>query len=269
MKPYPEPVEGLVVGHEPPVLRLRLDRPERRNAVTDPIVLALIEAIEAASSDESIRVIELTASGDHFCSGFDLSFRQSEGNRPRVGSIQRRLPYNVNRLIPAMLNTQTPIVCGARGWIVGLGLNLVAAADFAVVADDATLWAPFVESGFTPDGGSAWLLPRRVGVARAREVLVLGRTFSGAEAADWGLVHAATSSAGLDATVAELTGRLAAMPTVAVGLAGWLINRGLESDLGHHLEAEAFAMELSSRSEDFREAGAARAGKRPPDFTGR
>jgi len=191
MKPYPDAPDGLVIEHDGAILRLRLDRPARRNSVTDPIVYALIGAFEAAASDESVRVIHLAGTGDHFCSGFDLGERVSGPEKPRVGSIHRRMHGHVNRLIPLMLSTQTPIVCTAKGWAIGLGLDLLLASDFAIVAEDARLWAPFTTFGFTPDSGASWLLPRLAGVARAKDMLLLGTKVGGAEAASWGLVHRA------------------------------------------------------------------------------
>ena len=269
MKPYPEVPNGLVVEHDGPVLRLRLDRPERRNSVTDPIVYALVDTIDAAGSDESVRVIELTGSGDNFCSGFDLGERTPGPDRPRVTSIQRRMSAHVNRLIPAMMQTQTPIVCAARGWIIGLGLNLVLASDFAVVADDARLWAPFTSFGFTPDSGATWLLPRLAGVARAKDMLMLGTKVSGADAAAWGLVHKSVPNEDVDAAAAELVERLANVPTVAVGLTKLLVHRGLTADVARHLDEEGWAMEVSSRSDDFKEYSAATREKRDPEFGGR
>ena len=189
MKPYPTPPEGLQVVSAPPLLTLTLDRPQRRNSLTDDIVLALIDTLEAASADEEIRAALLNAEGDNFCSGFDLAGRAGGRSRPRPGSISRRMPYLVNRLIPVMLEVQVPIVCAVRGWAVGLGLSLALASDFAVVADDARLRAPFTSMGITPDSGSSWLLPRLAGVARAKQMLMLGEEVSGADAADWGLIH--------------------------------------------------------------------------------
>ena len=187
MKPYPEIPPGLIVEHPGPVLRICLDRPDRRNSITDPIVYALADTVDAAASDETVRVIHLEGSGDHFSSGFDLSQRTPGPDRPRVGSVHRRMNGHVNRLIPAMLTCQTPIVCTARGWVIGLGLDLVLASDFAVVADDARLWAPFTTFGFTPDSGATWLIPRLAGVARAWEMLILGEKVSGSERppGDW------------------------------------------------------------------------------------
>jgi 2-(1,2-epoxy-1,2-dihydrophenyl)acetyl-CoA isomerase len=269
VKPYPEMPAGLTLEHDGPVLRLRLNRPERRNSLTDPMVYALTDTVDAAASDESVRVIDLGGEGEHFSSGFDLAERTPGPDRPRVGSVHRRMNAQVNRLIPAMLTCQTPIVCTARGWVIGLGLDIVLATDFAVVAEDARLWAPFTTFAFTPDSGASWLIPRLAGMARAREMLMLGERVSGADAASWGLVHRAVPTNDLDAVSQELVDRLAAAPTVAVGLTKLLLQRALTSDLTSHLADEAWAMEVASRSEDFREYGQASKEKRAPRFTGR
>jgi 2-(1,2-epoxy-1,2-dihydrophenyl)acetyl-CoA isomerase len=269
VKEYPPPPEGLAVERAGPVLRLRLDRPDRRNAVTDDMVLALIGIIEAAGSDESIRTIALLATGENFCSGFDLGERGGADEKPRVGSTQRRMRWQVNRLIPTMLETQTPIVTAARGWIIGLGLHLVLASDFAVVAEDARLHAPFVTMGFTPDSGGSWLIPRLAGIARAKEMIMLGHEVSGAQAAEWGMVHQAVPTEHVDASAERLIDELASAATVAVGLSKLLIHRGLGVDLERHLADEALAIELSSRSDDFHEHARARRDKRDPKFQGR
>jgi 2-(1,2-epoxy-1,2-dihydrophenyl)acetyl-CoA isomerase len=269
MNEYPRPLDGLVTERAGPVLRLRLDRPRRRNAVTDEMVVALIETIEAAGSDDSIRVIALSATGEHFCSGFDLGQRGGEDERPRTGSTQRRMRWQVNRLIPTMLETQTPIVTAACGWVVGLGLHLVLASDFAVVADDARLRAPFAAMGFTPDSGGSWLIPRVAGIARAKEMLMLGHEVSGAQAAEWGMVHRAFPAGEVGARAEAVIDELASAATVAVGLSKLLIHRGLSAGLEGHLADEALAIELSSRSEDFHEHARARRDKRDPKFRGR
>jgi len=266
---YPSPPDGLRVERTGPVLRLRLDRPERRNAVTDNMVDALIGTIEAAGSDESIRVIALTGAGEHFCSGFDLGQRGGGGETPRAGSTQRRMRWQVNRLIPTMLETQTPIVTAAHGWVIGLALHVLLASDFAVVADDARLRAPFATMGFTPDSGGSWLIPRLAGIARAKELIMLGREISGAQAADWGMVHQAVPDAQVDAIAGDVVDELASAATVAVGLSKLLIHRGLSVDLERHLADEALAIEVSSRSDDFHEHARARRERRDPKFEGR
>jgi 2-(1,2-epoxy-1,2-dihydrophenyl)acetyl-CoA isomerase len=262
-------VDGLHVRHEGPVLELEIDRPEKRNALTDPIVAAMIGALSAAGPDESVRVILICAAGDHFCAGFDIVGRNAGDDRPRVGSMQRRLPTEAHRLIELLLTVQTPVVCQVRGWAAGIGLHVVLAADFAVVDEGARLWEPYAQRGFTPDTGGTWLLPRRIGDVRARQMLLLGEAVSGADAAAWGMVHRAVPAAALTGAVGELVQQLAEAPTVTIGLSKWLLQAGATAPLREHLHNEALAMELSSRSEDFREGLAAFVGKRPPQFKGR
>jgi 2-(1,2-epoxy-1,2-dihydrophenyl)acetyl-CoA isomerase len=253
------------------VLRFRFDRPKKRNALDDAMVAAMIDALDAAGHDEAVRVILISGAGDHFCGGFDIVSRNSDRDapKPRAGSIQRRLPSQAHRLIPLVASVQVPVVCAVRGWAAGIGLHLAAAADFTVAATDARLWEPFSERGFTPDSGGTWLLPRRIGETRAREMLLLGRAVDGTEAAAWGLVHRAVPNDELETETEQLIGDLGRGPTVALGLTKWLLHAQASASLEEHLRNEAFAMELSSRSEDFREGLAAFVHKRKPDFRGR
>jgi 2-(1,2-epoxy-1,2-dihydrophenyl)acetyl-CoA isomerase len=273
--PTYESSEGLVVELADGVLRITLDRPAKRNALDDSMISALNDHLERVNTDESVRAIWLTSNGDDFCSGFDLLARNEGGRnepgtgRPRVGSMQRRVPAQAHRLIPLMLSTQVPIVCSTRGWVAGIGFHLGVAADFCVTARDARFWEPFTARGFTPDSGGTWLIPRLIGVARAKELLLLGRELSGEEAAEWGLVHRAVDDADVDATSAALVDRLAAGPTVALGLTKWLVHQGAGLDLERHLASEALALEVSARSDDFKEGIAALREKRDPSFKGR
>jgi 2-(1,2-epoxy-1,2-dihydrophenyl)acetyl-CoA isomerase len=268
-------VDGLAVTLDGPVLRLHLDRPARRNALDDTMVAGLVDALDACGRDERVRCVVLSGAGDHFCGGADIVARNAPpagggtARRPRVGSIQRRVPSLAHRLIGLVLGVQVPVVCRVQGWAAGIGLHLAVAADFAVVDEEARLWEPFAERGFTPDSGATWLLPRAVGTARARELLLLGRQLDGREAAAWGLVHRAVPGDRLDAEVGALVERLAGGPTVALGLTKWLLQAGHTATLGDQLQNEALGLELSSRSEDFREGLAAFGEKRPPRFTGR
>ena len=264
-----ESAAGLDVEVDGAVLRLTLDHPKQRNALTDTSVSALIRALETAATDEGLRAVLLTGAGDDFCSGFDIVARNADGaDRPRTGSIQRRLPTQANRLLPLLLEIQLPVVCAVRGWAVGIGAQLAVAADFTVIASDATVWYPFLRRGFTPDSGSTWLLPRVVGPVRARQLLVLGRKLTGAEAAEWGIAHAAVDPDQVGVAAAELVAQLADGPTVAIGLTKALLNNAPERDLRAHLADEAFAMELSSRSPDFREGMRAFVERRDPEFRG-
>lgn len=268
---------GLDVRVEDAVLRLTLNAPERRNALDDGSMAALIGVLEQACTDDQLRAVLLEGAGADFCSGFDIVARNagapgaggSGTDKPRTGSIQRRLPTQAHRLIPLLLELQLPVVCAVRGWAVGIGAQLALASDFTVAAADATFWYPFLARGFTPDSGSTWLLPRVVGPALARRLLMLDRKFSGAEAAAWGIAHSAVPGDEVVKTAEGLAAELAAGPTVALGLTKALLAAAPDHDLRRHLAEEAYAMELSSRSPDFREGLKAFVERRSPGFTGR
>jgi 2-(1,2-epoxy-1,2-dihydrophenyl)acetyl-CoA isomerase len=262
--------EHLAVALADGVLTVTIDNQARRNALDDAALAAFVDAIERAQSDEAVRAVLVAGAGGDFCSGFDIVGRNSaDGPRPRVGAIQRRLPAQAHRLIPLLLSLQVPVVAAVRGYAAGIGLQLLLASDFAVAADTAVLWEPFVQRGMTPDSGATWLLPRAVGPLRARQMLLLGRRLSGVEAAEWGIVHECVADADVPPRARDVAATLAAGPTVALGLTRWLINTSAERAVDAHLAQEGFALELSSRSPDFREGLAAFVEKRAPRFTGR
>jgi 2-(1,2-epoxy-1,2-dihydrophenyl)acetyl-CoA isomerase len=265
-------VDGVAISHDGDVLHIVLDRPNRKNALDPPAIARVVDALEHASTDEALRVIVLSSASDDFCAGADwvaTNNAAGEASRPRTGSIQRRTPLQAHRLIALLLEVQLPVVCVVRGWAAGLGCQLALAADFTVGTETSRLWEPFLERGFTPDSGATWLLPRLVGVARAKELLLLGRELTGKEAADWGLIYRAVGEEALDGAVEELVTQLRRAPTVALGLTKRCIQRGLDTSLAETMEAEANALELSSRSADFKEGLAAFREKRPAHFEGR
>ena len=258
---------GLRIVLDGAVLSVTLDRPERRNALTDEMVYGLLSILECANQDERVRAILLDSAGDDFCTGFDLGRRS--GAKERVGATQRRLPAHAHGLVSRVTTVQLPVVAAVRGYAAGVGLHVALAADFCVAADDARLWEPFVQRGFTPDSGGTWLLPRLVGVARAKRMLMLGEPIDGITAADWGLIHASVPAPDVTAQARGLAARLADGPTVTLGLVKNLVREGLADDFDSHLAREALSLELSSRSDDFKEGMAALAQKRAAEFTGR
>jgi 2-(1,2-epoxy-1,2-dihydrophenyl)acetyl-CoA isomerase len=252
------------------VCTVRLDRPDKRNAIDDEMMHTLVETFDELATGERARAVLIEGAGENFCGGADIVARNADPNaKPRTGAIQRRLPTQAHRLIPQICTLQLPVVCKVRGWAAGIGFQIALAADFTIAAQDARFWEPFSERGFTPDSGATWLLPRRVGEVRARELLLLGRAISGNEAAEWGAIHRAVPVAQLDAAADEVASKLASGPTVALGLTKWLLHQGAARELDAQLADEAFAMELSSRAQDFREGMAAFREKRSPRFEGR
>jgi 2-(1,2-epoxy-1,2-dihydrophenyl)acetyl-CoA isomerase len=250
------------------VLRVTLDRPSRRNSLNRLMTESLVHALTGAAADDSLRAIHIRGAGDDFCAGADWVAANNR-QRPRAGDLVRRIPHGAHRVIELIGSIQLPVVCSVQGWAVGFGCNLALAADFTVAASDAVFWEPFVDRGFSPDSGSTWLLPRLVGLARARRMLLLGEKVSATDAADWGLIHQAVSRPELDVAAEELVERLACGPTVAIGLAKQALSFGQHATLGQSLTQELFNLELSCRTSDFKEGLEAFQQRRDTDFRGR
>jgi 2-(1,2-epoxy-1,2-dihydrophenyl)acetyl-CoA isomerase len=251
------------------VLRITLDRPSRRNSLSHEMIDDLVDILTSAATDDSLRAICIGGAGDDFCTGADWVATNSGGQRPRTGDLVRRIPHTANRVIELIASIHLPVVCRVRGWAVGLGCNLALAADFTVSDTGATFWEPFVDRGFSPDSGSTWLLPRLAGVARAKRMLLLGEKVSGADAADWGLIHNAVQLDEVETATDDLLARLASGPTVAIGLAKQAIHYGLDATLTQSMAQELSNLELSCRTGDFKEGLAAFREHREPDFQGR
>jgi 2-(1,2-epoxy-1,2-dihydrophenyl)acetyl-CoA isomerase len=261
---------SLTTSRDGAVLRLTLDRVSHRNSLSHTMIDAFVAALSDAATDDTLRVIHIRGAGDDFCAGADWIAANSGGEqRPRTGDLVRRIPHTAHRVIELVHSIHLPVVCSVRGFAVGLGCNLALAADFTVAATDAVFWEPFAARGFSPDSGATWLLPRLIGLTRAKQMLLLGDKVSAADAAAWGLIHQAVSPAELDDSCEELLARLAAGPTVALGLAKHAINYGQHATLAQSMTQELFDLELSCRTKDFKEGLAAFRERRPPQFHGR
>jgi 2-(1,2-epoxy-1,2-dihydrophenyl)acetyl-CoA isomerase len=252
------------------VLRVTLDRPSRRNSLTHLMIEALVGTLTEAAADDSLRAVHIRSTGEDFCAGADwVAANSGGGQRPRAGDLVRRIPHAAHRVIELVHGIQLPVVCSVQGWAVGIGCNLALAADFTVAADDAVFWEPFVDRGFSPDSGATWLLPRLVGLARARRMLLLGEKVKATDAAEWGLIHQAVGRPELDDTVEELLQRLACGPTVAIGLAKQGLAFGQHGTLDQSMTQELYNLELSCRTSDFKEGLEAFRQRRAPKFQGR
>ncbi len=261
---------ALSTSRDGAVLRLTLDRPSQRNALNHTMIEAFVAALTDAATDDTLRAIHIRGAGDDFCAGADWVATNSTGEpRPRTGDLLRRIPHTAHRVIELVHSIHLPVVCSVRGFAAGLGCNLALAADFTIAATDAVFWEPFAVRGFSPDSGATWLLPRLIGLTRAKRMLLLGDKVSATDAEDWGLIHQAVDATELDDSCEQLLARLAAGPTVALGLTKQAIHYGQHATLSQSMTQELFDLELSCRTKDFKEGLAAFRERRPPQFDGR
>jgi 2-(1,2-epoxy-1,2-dihydrophenyl)acetyl-CoA isomerase len=272
--------EPLLVEREGAVLTMTLNRPRRKNALTGEMVIRIGDEIVNAGVDDETRVVVLRANGDDFCTGMDLAAPNRSSNndagsetgrpqRPRIGHLQRSFQVAPHRAIAAMEQAQVPIVAVVRGWAAGFGNALALSADFVVASPTAKFWVPFVTKGFTPDSGNTWILPRLVGLARAKEMVLRGQPIDGETAAAWGLISRCVPDDELDDSANELVSELAEAATSSIGFAKLLLHRNLDVSLASALQLEGVTEEVAVRSDDFKEGMKAFAEKRPPRYTGR
>lgn len=248
---------------------IRLDRPDKLNALTSVMSDELCEVFEEAAGDEAVRAVVVAGSGRGFCAGQDLTeFRDAyaAGERP---DIEHHLEETYHRLIPLMVECPKPTIAAVNGVAAGAGLSLALACDLRVSSDAATFTQAFVKIGLVPDSGGTFLLPRAVGQAKALELSMTGDVIDAAEAERIGLVHRIVPADDFEAEVADLAARLASMPTAAIGETKTLLREAATLDLDEALRREAKAQSRMGQTEDHLEGVTAFAEKRQPKFRGR
>ncbi|MBN9758216.1 MULTISPECIES: enoyl-CoA hydratase/isomerase family protein [unclassified Pseudonocardia] len=239
---------------------VELSNPGRRNALSADMFADLARTLPELDDDPGVRVVVLTGAGEDFCSGADLS-AVSDDAHP-LGHMNR-----INRAAAAVHRMSVPTVARVDGVAVGAGLNLALACDLVVASDRARFSEIFVRRGLTVDFGGSWILPRLVGLHRAKELCLLGDVVPAADAAAMGLVNRVVPVAELDATVDGITTRLAAGPAVAMALTKRLLNEGGRSGVDEALAAEGVAQSIALRGADAAEAFEAFRDKRAARFT--
>ncbi len=263
--------ETLLFDVDAGVARIVLNRPEARNAMNAEMRAAYLAALDRCGEDPDIRAVILTGTGKGFCTGADLSgSRAATGQQgpPHPGATRDAMRPS-QRVIRALWDLEKPVVAAVNGVAAGLGAHLAYACDLVLAADDARFIEVFVRRGIALDAGGGFLLPRHVGLHKAKELVFFGDDLSAADAERLGLVNKVVPAAELDATARAWARRLAEGPTFAIGLSKRLLNRSLQADLDTLFAEEAFTQALVANSEDMREGIRAFVEKRAPAFKGR
>ena len=244
------------------VLTLTLNRPEKKNALTPAMYQALGAAIDGAEHDPEVRCVLLQANGDMFCAGNDVGdFAKANAGDPQAN----RAREGGNPLLAALSRAATPLVAAVHGRSIGVGVTMLLHFDLVFIAEDAVLTTPFVNLALVPEAASSLLLPQRIGHARAFSMFVLGEPVSGRTAADWGIANAAVPAAEVKARARAAAEAIAAKPPASVAATKALM-RDREA-IEAQVKAESVRFNAQLKSPEAREAFAAFAEKRAPDFT--
>ena len=244
------------------VATLTLANPRRKNAMTPLAWRMLRDAlVEVGRSDA--RVLVVTGAGTDFCAGADLSTRAERPPAPMASMAE------VNDACLALHRLPVPTIARVDGVAVGAGMNLALGCDFVLASDRARFSEIFVRRGMSVDFGGSWLLPRLVGLRRAKELVLLGDIIGAPEALEAGLVRQVLPAEDLDAAVAALAARLATGAPVAMRQSKRMLTDSFEAGLERALEDEARSQEINFATDDLAEAVAAFHDKRDPRFTGR
>jgi 2-(1,2-epoxy-1,2-dihydrophenyl)acetyl-CoA isomerase len=262
---------GVLISDGGGIRRITLNRPEAANALRPEDRDAVIAALTDADGDASVRVVVLAANGKHFCSGADvkaLAGSRAAGTEQHVGDAMRKIMGGAQRLIGAVLDCAKPVIAVVQGPAAGIGAHLAFAADLVVAGEDARFIESFVRRGLVMDGGGAYLLPRRIGMQKAKELAFFGDSLPAAEALALGLVNRVVPADALEDAAQELASRLAEAPTSAIALTKRLLNASLDTDRAAAFLAEGMAQELQSHAQDSTEGIRSFVERRPPKYVG-
>jgi 2-(1,2-epoxy-1,2-dihydrophenyl)acetyl-CoA isomerase len=252
--------------------RITLDRPDAKNALTIEMRDAIVDAVRDARADDAVRALLITGAGDAFCAGMDLSASTvAKAAEPDYStrSTTEALRVGVQAFIRELCELDKPTVAAVNGAAVGPGAHLALACDFVLVHESTRFMWSFARWGLVVDAGGAYLLPRLVGLPRAKAMVMLGEGATGQEAVDLGLAYRCVPADELLGTSATLAAQLAAGPTRSLGLSKRLLNASFETDLAHALDLEGSYQSLAATSSDLMEGMAAFKDRRDPNFTGR
>ena len=250
---------------------ITLNRPERMNAISGPMLTKLAADLLKANADPKVRVVLLTGAGRAFCVGLDLvDATQGSG----IGSASQAQSVSVNldlRNTPPtiLFNLDKPTICALNGAAAGYGLDTALGCDIRIMGESSKLAAAFVKRGVVPESGGTWLLPRLVGWSKAAELIFTGRTLSAADSLALGLASEVVPDAELMARARAVAAEIAANAPLAVQSAKRLMRMGLEETFNDHVHHVYLQFLQLVRTQDFREGMTSFLEKRPADFKGR
>ena len=262
-------METIVVERSEGIATITLNRPEVKNAANALMWEELLAAFDEIGTRPSDKVMVVTGAGDGFCSGADLSF--ISGGAEGGSGDRRHFIHSMRRVADcaiALHRMPKPTIAKVNGVAAGAGCNLALGCDLIVASDTARFSEIFAKRGLSIDFGGSWLLPRLVGLHKAKELAFFADILSADQAAEIGLVNRVVPAAELDAFVDDWARRLVAGPPLALSMTKTMLNNGVDVSMSQALEDEARCQAVNFASKDLREALAAFSEKRDPQFKG-
>ena len=249
------------------VPRVTYDRPEAMNAYNEPLLRGAVEALERLDKQGDVRAIILTGAGDAFCAGVDLNDMPLTPDM-EFADYEAGLGLFQN-VIRTIRNIETPVIAAVNGYALGAGCDTALACDFRITSDEGVIGETFIDIGFVPGDGGAFLLPRLIGEARAKELIFTGKKLAGEEIVEWDLAREQVPAAELNAAAVAFAEQLADRPPVALAKSKQLVNESFDVGLDRALTDATRAQRICSQTADHAEAVAAFQEKREPEFEGR
>ncbi len=259
-------LESITVGRADGVVTITLRRPEKKNAADPAMWNELLDEFRSIAGNSDDRAVVSTGAGGNFCSGADLwQGGSGDGPPPHQLSAMR----HITDVCLALHRIPQPTIAKVRGVAVGAGLNMALSCDLIVASENARFSEIFAKRGLSLDFGGSWLLPRLVGMHRAKELALLAEIIDAAQAAEMGLVNRVLPDGELDAFVDDWAARLAGGPPIALAMSKRLLNNSMHVTLEEALDDEGLSQTVNFGTKDTIEAIKAFMEKRDPVFEGR
>ena len=250
------------------VATITLNRPQSLNSFNTEMHLQLRDAIATVAADASVRCVLLTGAGRGFCAGQDLGDRNFDDGQ-RAPDLGATLNTYYNPLIKSIRDLPLPVICAVNGVAAGAGANIALACDLVIAAESASFIQAFCRLGLIPDAGGTWVLPRLVGLAKAKGLALLGDKLSATQAEKMGLIWEVKADDELMPHCQQLAQHLATQPTYGLGLIKQSLNASLNNDLDSQLALESEIQRKAGQSQDYQIGVQAFMNKQKPVYTGR
>jgi len=250
------------------IATLTFNRPEVFNSLNELMHKELKNVLIKIKKEKTLRVLIITGEGRAFCAGQDLNDRSVNNNDDEKLDLGASIEKKYNPLIKSIYNLEIPVICKINGVTAGAGVGIALACDFVIAVDSATFIQAFCKIGLVPDSGNSFFLPKLIGMARAKELCMLGDKLTANKALEYGLIARVYPKESIDEEVEKLAQHFSHAPTYGLALIKKALNESLDNTLNEQLELEKNLQRIAGQSNDYKEGVSAFLEKRVTNFKG-